>query len=64
MKGLQLWGAALLLVNSLILLIPALYTGLSQTTYGKPWAQILLGVVGIIVALALFSGRQERTGSV
>ena len=59
MRGLQRWGALLLLVNSVILLIPALYTGLSAATQQKPWVQILLGVVGVIVALALVAGKQE-----
>ncbi len=61
MKGLHMWGALLLLVNSLILLIPSLYFGLNQTTAGKPWIQILLGVVGVIIALAVLAGRKEET---
>lgn len=55
-----MWGALLLLVNSLILLIPSLYFGLNLTTAGKPWVQILLGVVGVIVALAVLAGRKEE----
>lgn len=57
MRGIHPWGAALLLVNSLILLIPALYFGLSAATEGKPWVQILLGVAGLVVAVALFAGK-------
>jgi len=60
MKGLQFWGMVLLLVNSLILVIPSLYAGLSATTDGKPWVQILLGTVGTIVSIALFSGRKSE----
>ena len=59
MKGLQLSGAVLLLVSGVILLIPALYQGLSAVTAGRPWIQIIVGIVGIIVALALFAGKPE-----
>lgn len=61
MKGLQLSGAVLLLVSSIILLIPALYQGLSSVTAGRPWIQIIVGIVGIIVSLALFAGKPEST---
>ncbi|MDP3685763.1 MAG: hypothetical protein Q8R32_02950 [bacterium] len=61
MKGLQASGAFLLLVSSIILLIPALYQGLSSVTAGRPWIQIIVGIVGIIVSLALFAGKQEST---
>lgn len=60
-KGLQMWGALLLLVSSLILLIPPVYTALSRVTpQNRPWIQILLGVVGVIVALAQFAGGPEE----
>jgi len=59
MKGLQLSGAFLLLVSGVILLIPALYQGLSAVTVGRPWIQIIVGIVGIIVSLALFAGKRE-----
>ncbi|TSC72687.1 MAG: hypothetical protein G01um101438_404 [Parcubacteria group bacterium Gr01-1014_38] len=59
MKGLQLSGAVLLLVSGVILLIPALYQGLSAVTAGRPWIQIIVGIVGIIVSLALFAGKPE-----
>lgn len=59
MKGLQLAGAALLLVSGVILLIPALYQGLSAVTAGRPWIQIIVGIVGVIVSLAMFAGKQE-----
>lgn len=61
MKGLQASGAFLLLVSSIILLIPALYQGLSEVTAGRPWIQIIVGIVGVIVSLALFAGKQEST---
>ena len=61
MKGLQVAGAALLLVSGIILLIPSLYIGLSTVTAGKPWVQIILGIVGVIVALAIFAGKEQRT---
>lgn len=55
-KGLQVWSALLLLVSGLILLIPSLYTAFSRVTpQNKPWIQILLGVVAVIVALAQFA---------
>ena len=59
MKGLQLSGAVLLLVSGVILLIPALYQGLSAVTAGRPWIQIIVGIVGIVVSLALFAGKPE-----
>lgn len=60
-KGLQMWSALLLLVSSLILLVPSLYAALSLVTpQNKPWIQILLGVVGVIVALAQFAGGMEE----
>jgi len=58
-KGLQLSGAVLLLVSGVILLIPALYQGLSAVTAGRPWIQIIVGIVGIVVSLALFAGKPE-----
>lgn len=63
MKGLHLSGAALLLVSSIILLIPALYQGLNALTAGRPWIQIIVGIVGIIVSLAMFAGKQENISS-
>lgn len=59
MKGLHFWSALLLLVSGLILLIPALYTALSSVTAGRPWVQIILGLVGVIVSLAVFAGKRE-----
>lgn len=61
MKGLHLSGAVLLLISGILLLIPAAYQGLSRVTAGKPWVQIIVGLVGIIVALAMLVGRPERT---
>lgn len=56
-----MWGALLLLVSGLILLIPPVYTALSRVTpQNRPWIQILLGVVGVIVALAQFAGGPEE----
>lgn len=63
MKGLQLAGSILLLAASVILLIPALYQGLSAVTAGRPWIQIIIGIVGIIVSLASFAGKQENAPS-
>lgn len=52
-----MWSDFLLLVSGLILLIPSLYAALSRVTpQNKPWIQILLGVVAVIVALAQFAG--------
>lgn len=59
MKGLHLWGAVLLLASGIILLVPALYQSLSRVTVGKPWIQIMIGLVGIIVALAMLAGKTE-----
>lgn len=56
-----MWGALLLLVSGLILLIPSLYQALSLVTpQNKPWIQILLGVVAVIVALAEFAERAPK----
>ncbi len=63
MRGLHLSGALLLLVSSIILLIPALYQGLNSLTAGRPWMQILIGIVGMIVSLAMFAGKQENASS-
>ncbi len=61
MKGLHVWGAFLLLVSGIILLIPSLYEGLSRATGERPWIQIIVGIVGIIVSLAMFAGKKEGT---
>ncbi len=58
MKGLQTWGAILLLASSAVLLIPALYQAISSVTAGKPWIQTLLGVAGVIVSVAMLAGRR------
>jgi hypothetical protein len=55
-KGTELWGAVLLLVAGILLLLPKLYESLTQLTAGTPWIQIILGVVSIVVALMLFAG--------
>lgn len=56
MRGLERAGAVLLLVTSSILLVPALYLGLSVVTAGRPWVQILIGIVGVIVSVAMLAG--------
>lgn len=61
MKGLQTWSAVLLLASSAVLLIPALYQALSSVTAGKPWIQILLGVAGVIVSVAVLAGRRGQS---
>lgn len=63
MRGLHLSGAVLLLVSSIILLIPALYQGLNALTAGRPWIQIIIGIVGIIVSLAMFAGKPESAST-
>lgn len=60
MKGLHVWGALLLLVSGIILLIPAVYQGLSRVTGERPWVQIIVGLVGIIVSLAVFAGKRDE----
>lgn len=61
MKGLHTWSALLLLVSGLLLLIPSLYEALSRVTGDRPWIQILLGLVGVIVSLAVFAGGKDRS---
>ncbi len=62
-KSLSLWAAVLLLVGGLVHLIPALYTGLANLTGGTPWIQIIVGILSIIVALVMFAGNKEASGS-
>lgn len=59
MKGLHAWGAFLLLVSGSILLIPALYQAVSRATGERPWIQIIVGICGVIVSLAMFAGKKE-----
>jgi len=59
-KGLELASAILLLLASLILLVPALYLGLSAATAGRPWVQILVGIVGLGVSVAMLAGKNRR----
>lgn len=61
MNGLRMASAALLLASGVILLIPSLYQGLSSVTAEKPWVQIILGLVGVIVALAVFAGKEPKS---
>lgn len=61
MKGLHFWGAFLLLVSGGILLIPSLYFALSKVTGDRPWIQILLGVISVIVSLAMFAGKGDSS---
>jgi len=58
-KGLHVWGAFLLLVSGIVLLIPSVYQGLSRATGERPWIQIIVGTTGIIVSLAMFAGKKE-----
>lgn len=60
MKSLNLWGALLLLVSGILLLIPSVYFGLSRVTGERPWIQIIVGMAGIIVSLAMFAGRKDE----
>lgn len=60
MKGLRTWGAVLLLLNSIVLLVPAVSAALSAVTGGRPWVQTLLGVVGIVVGVAIFAGERGQ----
>jgi hypothetical protein len=59
-KSMQLWAAVLLLVGGLVHLIPALYTSLQELTGGTPWIQIMVGVLSVIMALAMFAGEKEE----
>ncbi len=62
-KSLQLWAAVLLLVGGLVHLIPALYTALANLTPGAPWIQIIVGILSVIVALVMFAGDKQGTGT-
>ena len=55
-KSLQLWAAVLLLVGGLVHLIPALYLSLASLTGGRPWIQIVVGILSVIVSLVMFAG--------
>lgn len=59
-KSLQLWAAVLLLVGGLVHLVPMLYTSLASLTGGRPWIQIIVGILSIIVSLVLFSGDKSE----
>ena len=58
-KSMQLWAAVLLLLGGLVHLIPAVNQGLTSLTGGRPWIQIVVGILSIIVALILFAGDKE-----
>ena len=55
-KSLELWAAVLLLVGGLIQMIPGLYSALTSLTGDRPWIQIGVGILSVIVALVLFAG--------
>lgn len=60
-KSMQLWAAVLLLVGGLVHLIPALGAGLTDLTGGRPWLQMIVGLLSVIIALVLFAGDKETS---
>lgn len=52
---LQLWAAGALLVGGLVHLIPSLDASLTVLTDGRPWLQMTLGLLSVVMALVMFS---------
>lgn len=53
--NLRLWAAGALLVGGLVHLIPSLDAGLTALTGGRPWLQMALGLLSVVMALIMFS---------
>ncbi len=55
----ELWAAVLLLIGGLVHVIPPLSKGLTDLTGGVPWLQIIVGLISVMVALIMFSGKER-----
>lgn len=55
----KITGALLLLIGGFVHLIPALYNWLADLTGGTAWLQMIVGAASVVVALALFMGKES-----
>lgn len=60
-ESLGLWAAVLLLVGGIMHMIPGLYSGLTVLTGDRPWIQILVGILSVIVSLVMFAGDKKAS---